>query len=170
MKNITAASVAVLALANSSILHAQTSDSCLSINQAEALVTYVLPKAVEASRSQCGSTLSATAPLMMENSEQLAKYRAASEAAWPEAKEAVNVIANNKMPAGLDDAFLKPVADALFTQLISEEIKPKDCALIDKLYTDLEPMPSANLASLAVTILQEATKDDGKQDIPIWQS
>ncbi len=107
---------------------------------------------------------------MIKNSERLAKYRVASETAWPQAKNAVNVLAREKLPPEIDDELLRPIADAMFTQLIGNEIKPKDCALIGKIYSDLEPMPSTNLASLAITILQAATKDDEKQDIPICKA
>lgn len=143
---------------------------CLSVAQAEALVTYLLPTAVQASRGKCAASLPATASLLKENSEQLAKYRAASDGAWPQAKSAVSVLAGEKLPPGIDDALLRPIADAMFTQLISEEIKPKNCSLIAKIYHDLEPMPSSNLASLAISIVQAATKDDKKQDIPICKA
>ena len=144
--------------------------NCLSVAQAEALVTYLLPTAVQASRGKCATSLPATASLLKKNSEQFARYRAASEGVWPQAKSAVTVLAGDKFPSGMDDAILRPIADAMFTQLISEEIKPKDCSLIAKIYHDLEPMPSSNLASLAISIVQAATKDGKKQDIPICKA
>lgn len=159
--------VALLSLSHGAIVHAANKEKCLNEEQAEALVTYLLPKAVEASRQQCATALPITASLLMENSEQLARYNAASETAWPQARAAVNVIAGGELPAELDDKLVRSISDAMFTQMISGEIKPDDCATIDKIYTDLEPMPSANLASLAVTILQAATKNDEKPDIPI---
>ena len=158
---------AVISLAHAGAVQAAESENCLTVAEAEALVTYLLPKAVEASRDRCANSLPASAPLLMENSEQLARYNAASAAAWPAARDAVGVIAGNDFPAELDDEILRPIADAMFSQMIGEEIKPKDCALIDKIYSDLEPMPTANLASLTITIVREATKGDKKQDIPI---
>ena len=80
------------------------------------------------------------------------------------------MIAGEKLPPEIDDALLRPITDAMFTSLIGEEIKPKDCALIAKIYQELEPMPSSNLASFAVAIVQAATKDDEKQDIPICKA
>jgi len=158
---------AILSLLHAGSLQAAETEKCLTIEQAEALVIYLLPKGVEAGRAQCAESLPATSALMMSNSEQLAKYNAASEGAWPAAKSAVGILAGKGLPTDIDDALLRPIADAMFTQMIGKEIKPKDCLLIDKIYADLEPMPPANIASLTVTIMQAATKDDKKQDIPI---
>lgn len=164
------AGLAIFGLVHSATAQATQVEQCLSVAQAEALVTYLLPTAVQASRSKCAATLPATSSLLKENSAQLAKYRAASEGAWPKAKSAVSVLAGEKLPPEIDDALLRPIADAMFSQLIGEEIKPKDCNMIAKIYSDLEPMPSSNLASLAITIVQAATKDDKKQDIPICKA
>lgn len=162
--------LAIFALTHSAAAQAVQVEKCLSVAQAEALVTYLLPTAVQASRSKCAASLPATASLLRENSQQLAKYRAASEGAWPQARSAVSVLAGEKLPPEIDDTLLRPIADAMFTQLIGEEIKPKDCSLIAKIYSDLEPMPSSNLASLAISIVQAATKNDEKQDIPICKA
>ena len=150
-----AMALAMLGLGQSAVAQAAEPTRCLSVAQAEALVTYLLPTAVDASR------------LMVPNSERLAKYRSASETSWPQAKNAVKLLAGANFPTEMEDSLLRPVADALFTQLIGQEIKPKDCALIDKIYGDLAPMPSANLASLAVTIVQATAKEDKAQTIPI---
>lgn len=157
-------------LTHSAAAQAAPVGQCLNVAQAEALVTYLLPTAVQASRSKCAASLPATASLLKENSEQFAKYRAASERAWPKAKSAVAVLAGEKLPLEIDDALLRPIADAMFTQLIGKEIKLEDCSVIAKIYSDLEPMPSANLASLAITIVQAATKKDKKQNIPICKA
>lgn len=159
--------LAILGLAQSAAAQTTQAEKCLSVPQAEALVTYLLPTAVQASRSKCSASLPATASLLEQNSEQLAKYRAASEGAWPQAKSALKLLAGEKIPPQIDDALLRPIADAMLTQLIGQEIKPKDCSLIAKIYSDLEPMPSSNLASLAVTLVQSATKKEKKRDIPI---
>jgi hypothetical protein len=170
MKHNLAFGFALLGLSQSAVVHAAETGNCLSVIQAEALVTYLLPKAVDTSRAKCSASLPATSPLMIENSEQLAKYRAASENAWPQAKSAVNRLAGDKLPPDMDDALLRPIADAMFTQLISQEIKSKDCAVIGKIYGDLEPMPTTNLASLAITIVQASSKEGKKQDIPICKA
>lgn len=158
---------AIIVLMQAGVVQAQDGKPCITVPQAEALVTYLLPKAVEASRSKCGTTLPATSALMLENSQQLASYKAASESAWPKAKEAVGVIAGDKLPSGMSDELMRPIADAIFTQMISEEVKPKNCLLINKIYSDLSPMPSSNIASLTITIVQAATKDDKDENLPI---
>lgn len=164
------AGLALISLSHTAAASVTQAVNCLSVLQAESLVTYLLPTAVQASRSKCAASLPPTAPLMKKNSEQLAKYRAASDSAWPRARSAVSVLAGERLPPELDDALLRPIADAMFTKMIGDEIKPKDCALIGKIYSDLEPMPSSNLASLAITILQAATKDKQKQNIPICKA
>ena len=167
MKTTITLGLAIIGLSQSAVAQSAQAANCLSVVQAEALVTYLLPKAVDAGRTKCAASLPASSPLMIQNSERLAKYRAASETAWPRAKNAVNVLAGGTLPPDMDDALLRPIADAMFTQLIGNGIKPKDCAVIGKIYGDLEPMPSSNLASLAITIVQATAKDGKKQDIPI---
>ncbi len=167
MKSKLALGLALLSLSQSAFAQPAQPAKCLTVVQAEALVTYLLPKAVDATRAKCSASLPATSPLLAKNSARLANYRAASETAWPNAKSAVSVLAGQNLPPEIEDTLLRPIADAMFTQLIGEEIKPKDCVLIDKIYTDLAPMPSANLASLAITIVQATAKDDKKRDIPI---
>jgi hypothetical protein len=158
---------AILGLVQSNIAQAQEPDKCVPPAQAEALITYILPKAVKAARSKCSLILPTQAALMEENSERLTNYQIASEAAWPKAREAVKAIAGEKIPRDIDDTILKPMTDAIFIGMISQEIKSKNCALIDKIYTDLAPMPSTNIASLTVTIIQAAAKDDDKTNLPI---
>ncbi|WP_373492552.1 hypothetical protein [Parasphingorhabdus sp.] len=170
MKTKITIGLAMLSLSQGAAAQSTAPAACLSVVQAEALVTYILPKAVDASRAKCAASLPANAPLMIKNSQQLAKYRTASESAWPQARNAVNVLAGDKLPPDMDDALLRPIADAMLTQLIGNEIKPKDCQAIGKIYGDLEPMPSANLASLVITIVQATAKDGKKQDIPICKA
>ncbi len=169
MKKLTLA-VTILGLAQPSIAFAQVAEKCIQPEQAAALISYILPKAVEAAKSKCEPSLSIDSALMEINSERLASYQAASEAAWPKAKGAVNIIGGEKLPGDIDDTLLKPLADAIFTGMITEEIKAKDCALIDKIYADLAPMPSSNIASLTVTIIQAATKDDKDANLPICKA
>ncbi len=170
MKSKFALALAVFGLGQSAMAQTAEPARCLSVKQAEALVTYLLPKAVDASRTKCSASLPATSPLMIPNSERLAQYRAASETSWPQARNAVKLLAGANFPMEMDDALLRPIADALFTQLIGAEIKPKDCELIGKIYGDLAPMPSANLASLAVTVVLATAKDDRKRGIPVCKA
>ncbi len=167
MKSNLALALALFAIGQPAIAQSAAPAKCLSVPQGEALVTYLLPKAVDASRAKCSASLPATAPLMIENTKRLAQYRAASENAWPQARKAVSLLAGDTLPAEMDDALLRPIADAMFSQMIGDGIKPKDCILIDKIYADLEPMPARNLASLAITIVQASSKDDGKPGIAI---
>lgn len=161
---------AIFGMVQSGIAQAQEPKKCIPPVQAEALITYMLPKAVKAAQSKCGLALPSRSALMQEQSERLIEYQKASEKAWPNAKAAVSAIAGDKFPGELDDELIKPLADAIFIGLITEEIKPKDCGLIDKIYGDLAPMPSSNIASLTVTIIQAATKDEKKSNLPICKA
>lgn len=164
------AALALAGLAYAPAAQAAQVGQCLNAAQAEALVTYLLPTAVQASRTKCAASLPANTPLLKENSEQLAKYRVASDGAWSQAKKALVVLAGEKLPPEIDDALLRPIADAFLIQFIGQEIKPKDCSLIAKIYSDLEPMPSSNLASLAITLVQASEKDGKTRNIPICKS
>ncbi len=171
MKQKMATAIAVLAMLQANVAHAaETAPKCLSTVQAEALIMYLLPKAVDASRDRCAAVLPIDSALMAENSNRLEEYDAASESAWPQAREALAVISDDKVPAELDDRLVRPIADLIATTMIGDAINPRDCRVIDKIYGDLEPMPSRNLASLAVTIIQVSTKDDANTDIPICKA
>jgi hypothetical protein len=162
-----ALSGAALCMMNAAVVQAKQANQCISVEQAEAMVMYLLPQAVDASQKQCANNLPATATLLQTDSEQLEAYKAAAETAWPSAKHAFVALVESEFLANAGDELLRPLANVMMSQLINKEIKAKDCKLIDKIYSDLAPLLSANIAGLAITIFQASSEDDTKPDIPI---
>lgn len=154
-----AMALAMTALVNGTALQAAEPAPCIPPEQAEDLVTYLLPAALQAAGTKCAASLPATAAMLQTDSAQYAKYQHSAEQAWPGAKLVISVLAGDKFPKDLDLDSIRPMVDAMIPTMIAGEIKPGDCETIDQFYTLLEPLPSANLASLTVLIIQQATND-----------
>lgn len=143
---------------------------CINGMDAEALTIYSLPNLLTTARNNCSGILPSGARLMNPDPAKTAEYRAAADAGWPDAKRVINKIAANRLPTGMSDDFLRPMTDALVSGLIAQKLKPENCGLIDKLYTDLEPLPPRNLASFTVTLMQLAAKESADSKFPICQA
>lgn len=160
-----AMALAMTALINGTALQAAETAQCIPPEQAEDLVTYLLPAALDAAGTKCATNLPPSAAMLQTDSAQYAKYQHSAEQAWPGAKQVIGVLAGDKFPKDMDLEAVRPMIDAMIPTMIAGEIKPGDCETIDQFYTLLEPLPSANLAGLAVLIIQQAT--DKKEKDPL---
>lgn len=147
----------------SSTAHAQT--DCISEKQANALFVAVLPGVVEALGTQCQAHLPSDARLLNSTETLETSYKPASEAAWPNATEAFAALLGAKMPKGLDTGIIAPIAGAFTVAAIAEKIDTSDCPVAEKVYAALEPLPPQNIASLLVTLIQQAdSRTDSKEE------
>ncbi len=164
-RKISAASAAIALLSATSAQAAETKQ-CMPAETAKSLITYILPGALGAVRTKCASTLPASAALLQVDSEQMQRYEAASQEAWPEASAAIGLIAGQDLPENIEIDAMRPFVDAMIPAMLAQEVKSKDCATIDKVYGLLEPMPAANLASLTVMLAQLGSNDnkEGRKD------
>ncbi|MEP2102375.1 MAG: hypothetical protein ABJP02_12795 [Parasphingorhabdus sp.] len=157
-KKISAAS-AMIALTSATSLQAAETKQCIPAETAESLITYVLPGALGAVRTKCSASLPATAALLQVDSEQMRRYEADSQKAWPEASTAIGLLVGQDLPENMEMDAMRPFVDAMIPAMLAQEIKPKDCPTIDKVYDLLEPMPTSNLASLTVMLAQLGSND-----------
>jgi hypothetical protein len=71
----------------------------------------------------------------------------------------------------LEPEVMKPLLKTMIAPMIANEIKPRDCAAIDHIMTQLAPLPPGNLVELVITVLEleSASKaSKGKRDgLPI---
>ncbi len=169
MRKTIATFAAIAALISTTAAKAADAAQCVPPEKAEALVTYLLPAAVKAVQSKCSLNLAADAPLMQIDSAQYQKYVSAADAAWPEAKSVIGVIAGERLPEGVDVDTLRPFIEAMVPALLGNEIKAKDCGTIDRVYGLLEPLPTSNLSSLAVMLAMLGSKDDKDSKFNICQ-
>lgn len=164
-KKVSAAS-AMIALLNSTSLQAAEAKQCIPAETAESLMTYVLPGALGAVRTKCSESLPANAALLQVNSAQMQRYEADSQKAWPEASMAIGLLVGQDLPENMEVEAFRPFVDAMIPAMLAQKIKSKDCPTIDKVFGLLEPMPTANLASLTVMLAQLGNNDgdDGRKD------
>lgn len=156
---------AVLALLNATALQAAEAEQCMTPETAESLITYVLPVALDAARNKCASSLPATAALLQVDSAQMQRYVADSQDAWPKASTAIGLLVGQDLLENMEVNAFRPFIDAMIPAMLTKEIKEKDCPSIDKVYGLLEPMPTSNIASLTVMLVQLGNndKEDGKK-------
>ncbi|GAA0481992.1 hypothetical protein GCM10009096_25320 [Parasphingorhabdus litoris] len=164
-KKLSAAS-AMIALITGTSLQAAEAKQCIPAEQAESLITYVLPGALNAVRTKCSGSLPATATLLQVDSAQMQRYEADSQRAWPEASTAIGLLVGQDLPENMEMDAMRPFVDAMIPAMLAQEVKAKDCPTIDKVYGLLEPMPTANLAALTVMLAQLGSNDEkeGRKD------
>lgn len=158
-----AITVAAASLMHGTVLQAAVTEQCVPPEKAEALITYILPAALTAVGSKCSDSLPETAPLLQTNSSRFEQLSIDSEAAWPEARDVIGLMAGQKFPEGMDMDVMRPMVDAMIPAMLTQEFKTKDCPTIDRVYGLLEPLPSANIAGLTI-LLAGLGKEDGKKD------
>lgn len=157
----------MVALVHGPAAAATDAGSCVPPEKAEALITYILPGSLKAVGTKCSATLPATASLLQVDSEQFARYQYASDQAWPDAQDVIGLLAGEKLPEGIDLNALKPMVDAMIPAMLIQEIKPKDCPTIERVYNLLEPLPSTNVASLTVMLIQLGSSSREKDPLNI---
>lgn len=143
------------------------SAKCLTSPEAEGLITYALPSAVRAISGQCAKTLPATASLVQTGALIAARYQPDADRAWPVAKTAFDKMSGIKLTETLGEAGAKGLLETAFSTGLAENIKPKDCPVIDRILTALEPLPAKNMSMLLLTAIELGGKGDKKPPISI---
>ncbi|VAV97358.1 hypothetical protein MNBD_ALPHA04-897 [hydrothermal vent metagenome] len=169
MRKLITALAATAAMVSTTSVQAADAAKCVPPEKAEALVTYLLPAAIETAQSKCSLNLSGDAPLLQRDSAQFQKYVTASDEAWPEAKGVIRQVVGERLPEGVDIETLRPFIEAMVPALLEKEIKPEHCETIDKVYGLLEPLPTSNLSSLAIMLAVLGSKNDKNSKFNICQ-
>lgn len=160
------ATLAMTALLSATSAQAVEPRQCISAEAAESLITYVLPGALDAVRTKCSASLPASAALLQVDSARMQRYEADSQRAWPEASTVIELMVGQNFPENLEMDAMRPFVDAMLPAMLAQKVNPTDCPTIDKVYSLLEPMPTANLASLTVMLAQLGSNGDkeGRKD------
>lgn len=152
---------------------AAQSKPCLTAPEAESLALVALPEIIAETGRVCAARLPAASLIRRAQGPLLARYRAAADAAWPAAQNAITKLSDPAAILLLQSEYARPVLTSLITPLIVGRIALADCGTIDRLVTLLEPLPPRNTAGVVVTVLQYLKADrtrggrSGVPDLPL---
>lgn len=149
---------------------------CITAPDAEAMTLVALPEIIRQTGTVCASRLPATSLIRQDRGAFIARYDAAADAAWPSARAAIAKLGDPTLTPLLESDLVRPVLVSLVAPLIVGRIATSDCGTIDRLVTQLAPLPPRNTAALVVTTLQylKAEKAKGRNvavpDLPLCRS
>ncbi|MDP1026168.1 hypothetical protein Q5H91_03000 [Sphingomonas sp. KR1UV-12] len=142
---------------------------CVTDAQAESLALVALPEIIRETGRVCSARLPAASLIRRADSDLIARYQAAADRAWPAAKTAIGQLSDPAVVMLLDSEYARPVIASVVVPQIVGRIDLADCGTIDRLVTQLEPLPPRNTASVVVTVLRYLKTDRaraGKAAVP----
>jgi len=156
---------------------------CVTHGEAVSLVLVLAPEAIKAAGTACAKVLPATALVRQTSGAYIQGFQAEADRAWPKAKTGIGKLAAGSgkdgvesdtgklISAMLDSDQIRPMVIAMIAPELAKAIKPKDCATIDHMLTQLAPLPPMNFAETVVTVIELVDKDNiakgKKRDLPI---
>lgn len=152
---------AVLALAMAAVLASPAQAqrrACVTAPEAEALALVAIPQIIRETGRVCAARLPAASLVRRGDGPFLARYDAAADQAWPRARAAVGKLALGLADGLLDSDFARPLLVSLIAPQLVGRIDVADCGMIDRLVTQLEPLPPRNVAAIVVTSLSYLKK------------
>ncbi len=148
-------------------VHAQR--PCVTTAEAEAFALVAMPQIIRETGRVCAARLPAGSLVRRPSGPFLAKYDAAADAAWPRARAALGKLSLGMADMLLGSDFARPVIVSLIVPQLVGRIAVEDCGTIDRLVTQLEPLPPRNVAGVVVTSLSylKAQRAKGQRvDVP----
>lgn len=127
---------------------------CLTPREAETVTLVALPDLIRETGRVCARALPASSLVRRTSGAFLAKYQAAADAAWPDARLAIAKLSDPAVVLLLQSDYARPVLTALMVPLLVGRVAIADCPTIDRFATLVQPLPPRNTAGLVVTTLQ----------------
>jgi hypothetical protein len=127
---------------------------CLTTAEAESIALVAMPEIIRQTGQACAAVLPPSALMRQTSGPFLAKYEAAADRAWPEARAALGKVAGPDMAPLLQSEFTRPLLTSLLAPALVGQIAVQDCPEIDHMVTLLQPLPPRNTAGLVVSTLQ----------------
>lgn len=158
----------LLMLALSAAVPPQSAAPCLTDPEAQAMVLVALPDILRETGQLCGARLPATSPIRQESA-LIGRYQAAADQSWPAARGAIVKLSDPAADILLQSDYARPLLTSIIVPLIVGRVATRDCGTIDRLVTNLAPLPPRNTASIVVTTLRylKREKAAGKAvDVP----
>lgn len=142
---------------------------CVTDAEAESLALVALPEIIRDTGRVCAARLPATSLIARPGSDLIARYQAAADQAWPAAKQAIGQLSDPAVEMLLQSDYARPVIASVVVPQIVGRIDLADCGTIDRLVTQIAPLPPKNTASVVVTVLRYVQADRaraGKAGVP----
>jgi hypothetical protein len=139
---------------------------CLQPREAEDLAIFILPSLIEGMARKCQVMLPAGATLARSGAAIAGRYRAESNAAWPNAKIAFGRLSGENSLNFLSEEVLRVVIEEATSAAIVADFKPKDCTMANRFVDILEPLPARNMGQLVALLLESGAGKD-KSDMRI---
>ena len=142
---------------------------CVTDAQAETLALVALPEIIKETGRVCATRLPAASLIRRADSDLIARYQAAADQAWPAARVAIGQMSDPAVEMLLQSDYARPVITSVVVPQIVGRIDLEDCETIDRLVTQLAPLPPRNTASVVVTVLRYLKTDRaraGKSAVP----
>ncbi len=136
--------------------------ACLTAPEAESITLVAMPDLLRQTGLVCASRLPSTSLLRGTDGPFLVKYDAAADSAWPAARAAIVKLSLPEVEALLESSYARPLLTSLLVPLLVGRINPADCGTLDRLISQLSPLPARNLAGAVVTALQYANAEKAK--------
>lgn len=146
-------------LAASSVASAQSVRPCLTTDEAEALFQVMLPDMIREMGRVC-ATLPANAFLRQPSAAFMARINAGVAPAMSAAQSGIRKLLGPDAGFIADSQFAIPTVRAIIAPAIAQEVKPADCPGLDRIVTNLAPLPPRNLAAVFAALLQLSQNDE----------
>lgn len=146
------------ALAASPIAYAQQRP-CITEAEGEALFQVMLPDVIREMGRVCAA-LPPRSFLRQPPPAFMTRINAGVAPAMPAAQGGIRKLLGPQGAALAESRFAVPTVRAIFVPLAAQEIKPADCPGLDKIVSNLAPLPPRNLAAVFVALAQLSQNDE----------
>ncbi|MEG3153239.1 hypothetical protein U1769_25435 [Sphingomonas sp. ZT3P38] len=146
-------------LAASTAASAQTARPCINETEAQALFQVMLPDMIREMGRVCAA-LPPHAFLRQPSAPFMARVHAGVTPAMPAAQAGIRKLLGPGGEAIAESQFAIPAVRAIFAPAIAQQVKPADCPGLDKIVTNLAPLPPRNLAAVFAALLQLSQNDE----------
>ena len=141
---------------------AQAQTACLSEREAESVTLVALPDILRETGRVCAARLGDKSLIARTDGPLIMRYQTAADDAWPVARNAIGKLSNPTVGLLLQSDYARPILTSLMVPLIVGRIAVEDCPVIDRIVTQLAPLPPKNTASLVVTTLKYLKSEQAK--------
>lgn len=150
---LAAALALTLAAAALAAAPVQAQRGCVTRSEAESLTLVALPEIIAQTGRLCADRLPATSLVRRTSGPFLAKYQSEADRAWPAARAALIKVTDPSVTGLLGSDHARPLLTSLAVPLIVGRLRAEDCPVVDRLVTQLAPLPPRNTAAVVVTTL-----------------
>lgn len=139
--------------------------ACLTNAEAETMIQAMLPTLISNVSEQCSAHLPANANLIARSQSLGERYTPAAEAARAQAAGlALRILDDGEAVQMLDNDSGGDLVLGIFEMGIAvamaEAMDVTSCAIADRVFTALEPLPSRNFSSLLTLLIEIGSRDD----------